>query len=60
MKVMVTEKGSPAKYADWEGVMATRMPASGSEVTRFGIVDAWSTEAVEKYSFVSTLGLCPP
>lgn len=31
VNVIVTENGSPAKYADWDGVIATRMPASASE-----------------------------
>ena len=41
MNVIVTENGSPAKYADWDGVMATWMPASGSEGMKFGM---WNVE----------------
>lgn len=30
VKVIVAAKGSPAKYADWEGVIATRIAESES------------------------------
>jgi hypothetical protein len=37
VKVILTENGSPAKKADWEGVTAIRMAESASPIVRPGI-----------------------